>query len=931
MNVTSYDTTRARANEDGGRASRVGVRPPGANDSNQHDYHGTKQRTSQGFSSSNRQECKDKDCRKPVAWRNVDSIGGIAPDISGHNASSHNSSNMGSTIVPLHANQEAREVQMKLYDILSATGLPQADLPVLGNRPLAFATLQPGPASSSTPQQSPLQGSVAWMCAQFNAERDRREWYYRQRRSHLPRIVSDFCEDHTCRYFFTTEFCSTKKPRHDAMCNTHAFCPAFRCHEVKGQVADLSHSEGNVSKFLRHEFCPKHKCEVDKCELLCDETKPNTLGKFCPRHKCYYTGCVKQALDGRGYCGEHGCRSTNCQKIAVVGYMLCKKHLECAERSCVRPRFLVPTDRVLDPKDVAECSIERYDRDHYLTYYLAYCKDHGICADKSCSSFRISSSVHCRKHACLEHGCRKPCRTGLKYCEAHECEIETCVAKVAEDGGCIQHFKDKHKRQTKAAVRRDTEDTKIAVQRETQQWASTFGVSVGVGSGAGNLYADQPTRRPLRYFPTSNFSMSNRSAGSRLGGSPPHRWHGDHDFDDGWGDEQDYDGDRFRPEGRRRLNEGSKGNFRMHTPSSSDAGRSRYHDNNDLDDNSPSSQGMPKQLPPTMTSATGHPGPQNRPMQQQRQQHQQQPSMPGILYAADATWAGQLHSWAQTYAGRIAWPWAWDRDLRPGYDIHLWTIPIESAHAMLLFVVLLALAPLRTQVRQVLTGVLAGYCLACGRWAAFEFLAGFALAEVHVLRAATAMAGDHRSTTLSHLAAGAFHSTVLAACLFVAGWPNEDADKTPGIRALLSNTPAWFLSNGRDEALTEREDWGEALLEQKFWFGLAAVLLVWSCGEFAAARRQFERPLAQYCGRISYAVYLVHGPALDYWKDMTDRLVKPIGMETAVRRMTTWLVGLLFLGSVVVWLADLFWRQVDAPIVALGRAVEQFCQVLLVA
>ncbi|KIH94502.1 hard surface induced protein [Sporothrix brasiliensis 5110] len=277
------------------------------------------------------------------------------------------------------------------------------------------------------------------------------------------------------------------------------------------------------------------------------------------------------------------------------------------------------------------------------------------------------------------------------------------------------------------------------------------------------------------------------------------------------------------------------------------------------------------------------------------------------------------------YAGRIAWPWAWDRDLRPGYDIHLWTIPIEFSHAMLLFVVLLALAPLRTHLRQVLTGVLAGYCLACGRWAAFEFLAGFFLAEVHVLRAATAVPGDHRSTTLSHLAVGAFHSTVLAACLFVAGWPNEDADKTPGIRTLLSNTPAWFLSNGRDEALTEREDWGEALLEQKFWFGLAAVLLVWSCGEFAAARRQFERPLPQYCGRISYAVYLVHGPALDYWKDMTDRSVKPIGMETAVQRMTAWLVGLLFLGSLVVWLADLFWRLVDAPIVALGRTVEQVC------
>jgi peptidoglycan/LPS O-acetylase OafA/YrhL len=283
------------------------------------------------------------------------------------------------------------------------------------------------------------------------------------------------------------------------------------------------------------------------------------------------------------------------------------------------------------------------------------------------------------------------------------------------------------------------------------------------------------------------------------------------------------------------------------------------------------------------------------------------------------------------YAGRIAWPWAWDRDLRPGNDIHLWTIAIEFAHAMLLFLVLLALASLRTRFRQTATVLLAGYCLACGRWAGFEFLTGLFLAEVRVLRSVAESRrivsnyAGHDLTVVRHAATVSFHSAVLATCLFVAGWPNEGASQTAGIKTLLVNTPTWLLTHGRDDARTDSEYWGEYLLEQKFWSSIAAVLFVWSYGELATVPRHIEHPLAQYCGRISYAMYLVHGPALDYWKGLADGLVRPIGMQTAAQRTTTWLVGLLVLGSLMVWLADLFWRYVDAHIVALGRAVEQAC------
>jgi hypothetical protein len=89
-----------------------------------------------------------------------------------------------------------------------------------------------------------------------------------------------------------------------------AFCPAFRCQQIKGQIANLTSSEKSTSMFQRHEFCPKRvyflfyfvspfpspttfllltiipdKCEVDNCELLRDEAKNGHLGKFCPKRK----------------------------------------------------------------------------------------------------------------------------------------------------------------------------------------------------------------------------------------------------------------------------------------------------------------------------------------------------------------------------------------------------------------------------------------------------------------------------------------------------------------------------------------------------------------------------------------------------------------------------------------------------------------------
>ncbi|KAB5578291.1 acyltransferase 3 [Coniochaeta sp. 2T2.1] len=317
----------------------------------------------------------------------------------------------------------------------------------------------------------------------------------------------------------------------------------------------------------------------------------------------------------------------------------------------------------------------------------------------------------------------------------------------------------------------------------------------------------------------------------------------------------------------------------------------------------------------------------------------------GWLYAPLPTLTEQFWAWKNAVFHSITWPWAWDFDLRPGYDIHLWTIPIEFAHSMLLFLVILMLSRVRQLVRQGLTVCLAVYFLCCGKWAAFEFIAGLFLAECHLLQSSSSKLWEssdpttiypHPPPLLGSLAWTTLHSLILLTALFIGGWPNFAADLTPGIRFFHFLTPEPFFS-----AM-------DPLAPQKFWFALSAAFTVYSVGCLPSIRRLLEGPVAQYCGRVSYAVYIVHGPTLAIFQGFVvghpfmpsqgepeglgyvparpaSGIRAMVGGDSPVQRTVAWAMGLAVLAPVVVWAADVFWRLVDNPMIALGRRVEQAC------
>jgi peptidoglycan/LPS O-acetylase OafA/YrhL len=305
------------------------------------------------------------------------------------------------------------------------------------------------------------------------------------------------------------------------------------------------------------------------------------------------------------------------------------------------------------------------------------------------------------------------------------------------------------------------------------------------------------------------------------------------------------------------------------------------------------------------------------------------------------SWSEQFAAWRHAVFAQITWPWAWDTDLRPGYDPHLWTIPIEFAHSMLLFMVILMVSRVRLRIRQAMVVALMGYCLTCGKWAGFEFLAGLFLAEIHVLQNARRPGWESPEKDIKsprsvlRTLKTVFCISLLLMGFYIGGWPNIDADKTPGIRWLLANTPRPFSEMDKTAP-------------QKFFFGLSAVGIVWAVGELPLIKRFFEGPLAQYCGRISYAIYICHGPVLDFYEKrvcgnpfipaqgepgtkgfraaVLAKGVKGItGMDTRAQMQFGWLLGLCILGPMAVWAADLFWRGVDDMVVKVGRKIELAC------
>jgi len=324
-----------------------------------------------------------------------------------------------------------------------------------------------------------------------------------------------------------------------------------------------------------------------------------------------------------------------------------------------------------------------------------------------------------------------------------------------------------------------------------------------------------------------------------------------------------------------------------------------------------------------------------------------------------------IYEWATDAFYNITWPWTWEAgSIKSRYNPHLWTIPIEFTHSMLLFLVVFALAPLRTaRVRHFALVCIMVYSILSACWAAFEFMGGALLADMYCAKqhrnndAAThdqltllpmpTTSTSHESTCataaaalldskmiarvpvakLLHIAKNTTRVAVLIASAFIISWPPRRGDMTPTYLWLETLVPSSFVKENKPE------------LASSFWLSMAAFGTVWASGRIRWFKRLLNAPLPQYAGRISFCFYIMQHTILNLLQHpVLGSTAKPangdkpgepawgvrgtFGNDTPVERTITWTVGLVILGSVVVVMADLFTRVLDAPAVRLARTLE---------
>ncbi|KAF2788670.1 hypothetical protein K505DRAFT_285723 [Melanomma pulvis-pyrius CBS 109.77] len=266
----------------------------------------------------------------------------------------------------------------------------------------------------------------------------------------------------------------------------------------------------------------------------------------------------------------------------------------------------------------------------------------------------------------------------------------------------------------------------------------------------------------------------------------------------------------------------------------------------------------------------------------------------------------QIQDWIQTM-WKFANPF---RPSRPKYDIHLWTIPLEFRNSIILFATLVGFSKLRPRIRIVLTWVLWAYCMLVNEGDVALFIAGMGIAEYMLIQdeVAKQLPSAEATPSAPHKQSTLIRSAWAVLCfigLHLLSWPAWKYETSLGYTTMYNLTPRIFDS------------------AEMTWSRVgAAVFVIALCGS-EVLRRPFQTPLAIYLGKISFPLYIIHGPInhiLGIW------FVELYWVITGSTSFAGYEAGVILAfcteAVVVVWLADLLMRTVDAPSVRFGRTLQ---------
>ena len=312
-----------------------------------------------------------------------------------------------------------------------------------------------------------------------------------------------------------------------------------------------------------------------------------------------------------------------------------------------------------------------------------------------------------------------------------------------------------------------------------------------------------------------------------------------------------------------------------------------------------------------------------------------------------ATWAEQLGHWCHgmfDLTNIVS-----EHTVYPYHDQHLWSILSEMRASLHLYGILIAVVQCRKHVRIMVMGFLAFMYFLWNHWETWVYILGAIVAQIDLLltqwdkeeresmqiekdmnghavepgpeprvsqptrewptmRTPTA-AHDHTRSAIRWLA--------FLLAFYLLSYPIDGArDYAPGYIYLNRLIPDWMM----------RKD--------KFYPNIGTaifiLLLARSDPDTSRWRRALTSPIPQYLGKISFALYLVHGPimhAIGYliphkicWFRGTE-LISLRDLPWALTIFAGWAITLVL----SLWAADVWTREVEARCVKFVKELEEVC------
>jgi peptidoglycan/LPS O-acetylase OafA/YrhL len=295
-----------------------------------------------------------------------------------------------------------------------------------------------------------------------------------------------------------------------------------------------------------------------------------------------------------------------------------------------------------------------------------------------------------------------------------------------------------------------------------------------------------------------------------------------------------------------------------------------------------------------------------------------------------ATDRNYMHNIAEPHPERMEdgyeqfWHWAWEmfRSInvftwdakfgRMSYDVHLWTIPVEFRCSMFLFLTILGTARLRTQWRFITVAGCTWVSYRYSRWEMILFFAGMMLAEMDHIRGAHVSApalptkeADEPTVSVFDRLKPAFWILLSIGALFLMCQPDSRGHMTPGWVYLTTLIPEWWDAEG-----------------YRYWQSVGSIIFVLAVGYSPSWQRFFNTGVVQYFGKISYAIYLMHGPVIHTAGYMWEKWAYSVTGIEGYQYNAGFMLGSVFVIPTVIWWADVFWRAVDIPTVKFAKWFE---------